>query len=54
MSEELEEYAEKYGERVRIEDVKNLMTNMNLPIEKAMDILNVSDSERKVISAQLG
>lgn len=54
MCEAVEQYAEKYGEKVRTEDVKNLMTSMNLPIEKAMDILKVPNSEREAISAQLG
>ena len=65
MSDAVERYAKRYAKRrseivaqntkiVSItENVKSLMSNMGWSVETAMDMLNISDSDRKLISAQL-
>lgn len=57
MSEAVEKYAEEYAEQVRLnsllESTKNLMANMKLEAEHAMNTLGVNDSDREILQKGL-
>ncbi len=52
-----EKYAEKYAENVRLnsllDSIKNLMANMKLGAEQAMNLLGVSESDREILMKEL-
>lgn len=51
------EAVEKYAENVRLnsllESIKNLMANMRLGAEQAMNILEISDKDREILRKEL-
>lgn len=51
------EAVEKYAENVRLnsllESIKNLMANMKLGAEQAMNILEISDKDREILRKEL-
>lgn len=51
------EYAEQYVENVRLnsllESIKNLMANMKLGAEQAMNLLGVNDGDREILQKRL-
>ena len=51
------EAVEKYAENVRLnsllESIKNLMANMKLGAEQAMNILEISDRDREILRKEL-
>lgn len=51
------EAVEKYAEDVRLnsllESIKNLMANMKLGAEQAMNILEISDKDREILRKEL-
>ncbi len=51
------EAVEKYAEDVRLdsllESIRNLMTNMKLGAEQAMNLLGVNDSDREILQKRL-
>lgn len=57
MSEAVEKYAEEYAEQVRLnsllESTRNLMANMKLGAEHAMNLLGVNDSDREILQKGL-
>lgn len=57
MSEAVEKYAEEYAEQVRLnsmlEATRNLMANMKLGAEQAMNLLGVNDSDREILQKGL-
>ncbi len=57
MCEAVEKYAQKYGERKRVDTlcgaVVNLMETLKLTAEQAMDALRISPEERTAISKRL-
>ena len=61
MSEAVEKYAREYAEecvkeyaiREKITSVKNLMNNMKLTLEQALNALGISDKDREQIINQL-
>lgn len=57
MSKAVEKYAEEYAEQVRLnsllESTRNLMTNMKLGAEQAMNPLGVNDSDREILQKRL-
>ena len=52
--EAMEEGMEKGMEKGMLISLKNLMKNMNLPLEKAMDVLQISGDDRKKYSGLIG
>ena len=57
MSEIVEEYARKYAreyaEKEKIVSIQNLMKNMKLTLEQALNALEIQGDEREVITKQL-
>lgn len=57
MSEAVEKYAEEYAEQVRwnslLKSTRNLMANMKLGAEQAMNLLGVNDSDREILQKGL-
>ena len=57
MSEAVEKYAEEYAEQVRLNSLlkstRNLMANMKLGAEQAMNLLGVNDSDREILQKGL-
>ena len=57
MSEIVEEYARKYAkeyaEKEKIISIQNLMKNMKLTLEQALNVLEIQGDEREVITKQL-
>lgn len=57
MCEAVEKYAEEKAERVRLnarlDSIKKLMDNMKLGVEQAMNVLEVSDSDREILLKRL-
>lgn len=65
MSEAVEKYAKEYAkeyakqqaERVRLnallDSIKKLMDNMKLGVEQAMNVLEISDSDREILMKEL-
>lgn len=49
MCEKVQRYAKQYALDSKIQDIKNLMKNMNLPLDQLLDGLNLSPKERKYI-----
>ncbi len=51
------EAVEKYGENVRLnsllESIRNLMTNMKLEAEQAMNVLEVNERDREILQERL-
>ncbi len=51
------EAVEKYAENVRLnsllESIKNLMANMKLGAEQAMNILEISEKDREILRKEL-
>ncbi len=51
------EAVEKYAENVRLnsllESIKNLMANMKLGAEQAMNILEIGDKDREILRKEL-
>lgn len=51
------EYAKEYADRQmlnkQIEMIKNLMANMKLGAEQAMNILEISDKDREILRKEL-
>lgn len=54
---EAKEYAKEYAENARmnslLEFVRNLMANMKLGAEQAMNLLGVNDSDREILQKRL-
>lgn len=52
-----EEYAKEYADRQmlnkQIEMIKNLMANMKLGAEQAMNVLEISDRDREILRKEL-
>jgi len=57
MCEAVEKYAEQKAENVRLnsllESIKNLMVNMKLGAEQAMNVLGVNDHDREILQKRL-
>lgn len=61
MSEAVENYAKRYAEQVvenvrlntLLGSIKNLMDSMKWPVEQAMDMLEVSDSDKEILLKRL-
>ncbi len=61
MSEAVENYAKRYAEQVvetvrlstLLESIKNLMDSMKWSAEQAMDMLEVSDSDKEILLKRL-
>ncbi len=61
MSEAVENYAKRYAEQVvetvrlstLLESIKNLMDSMKWSVEQAMDMLEVSDSDKEILLKRL-
>lgn len=61
MSEAVENYAKCYAEQVvenvrlntLLGSIKNLMDSMKWPVEQAMDMLEVSDSDKEILLKRL-
>ena len=52
-----EEYAEQKAESVRLnallESIKRLMDNMKMGVEQAMNVLEISDSDKEILLKRL-
>lgn len=52
-----EKYAEQKAENVRLnalsDAIKNLMDNMKLGVEQAMNVLGISDQDREILQKRL-
>ena len=57
MCEAVEKYAEQKAETVRLnsllESIRNLMANMKLGAEQAMNVLEVNDQDREILQKRL-
>ncbi len=57
MCEAVEKYAEQKAENARLngllDSIKNLMTNMKLGAEQAMNLLGVNESDREILMKEL-
>lgn len=53
MCEAVEKYAKEYAAREKIVSVQNLMENMKLTLEQALNALGIQGDERKLITKQL-
>ena len=61
MCEAVQNYAEKYAEQkvetarlnVLLDSIKNLMENMKLGAEQAMNVLGVNDQDREILMKEL-
>ena len=53
MSELLQKYADECVARSTVENVKNLMKNMNMTLEQALDAMGISGKERSNIMEKL-
>ena len=57
MCEAVERYAEQKAENARLNSlldaIKNLMANMKLGAEQAMNLLGVNDSDREILQKRL-
>ena len=52
-----EKYAEQYAENVRLnsllDSIKKMMTNLKIEAEQAMNVLEINDSDRKILQKRL-
>ena len=61
MCEAVQNYAEKYAEQkaeiarlnVLLDSIRNLMANMKLGAEQAMNLLGVNESDREILMKEL-
>ena len=53
MCEAVEKYAKKYAAREKIVSIQNLMENMKLTLEQALNALGIQGDERDLIIEQL-
>ena len=53
MCESVKKYAEEYSTTKDIERVKSVMEKLKYSVEEALDLLNITGEEKKIISQQL-
>lgn len=53
MSEAVEEFAREYADQRDVKNVKNLMENLHITLEQALNALNIQGSSREYISGQI-